>query len=456
MSNLKVRTDLGRFQETHAKFCDTVREILAVLAVGLEGPTALGAKSNPIFSLAFHVDEKVAYQQPIYFHRKTTDGKTEAKLLFVLRCSYGLSSERRYLAFRVLDEVAAELRALLFEYGEERLDDAISSAKEKAQEILLRAHNQISAEMHESLGFSFRELDSLSLTDYEKERAGGSLLFLAEDPVKYSAAFDWMVHESDVIFAEDNLRMIRKLLAGVTPDAYGQTASTLVFAKTERPMPAKFYGAASLLDGVPIPTLRTKSAQVSIYGPLKWELSICGYPICRREARGLIFCTASSGCEAEKKKEEEIREALQKAFGLVRKMDQLVDIVRAVEKQRHGAAVLVADWRDGVSGKNLEDLTRDSKSMQVFWSNSKADRRGVITNAAKMDGAVLADVNCGKVVALATIMQAATCAKGKASRGSRYNSINNAVCSLCGQGGKVVAFVFSSDGGMDILPQHDL
>ena len=56
MSNLKVRTDLGRFQETHAKFCDTVREILAVLAVGLEGPTALGAKSNPIFSLAFHVD----------------------------------------------------------------------------------------------------------------------------------------------------------------------------------------------------------------------------------------------------------------------------------------------------------------------------------------------------------------------------------------------------------------
>lgn len=443
----------GRGPTISSEFRNYIQDIFAELTARLEGLDEKVSVNDSVFSLAFDIAGEEDYQQPIYYHKRT-DGKAKKELAFVLRCRSGLSRERRYLASRVLDQVAAEFRALLFEYTEEHLDAAISSAEEKAQEILLSTYRLISTEMYKYTGCILHNFDILSLTEYEKERASGSLLFLRNVPD--SSAFDWKVSALNATFEENNLRMIRKLLAGVTPDAYGQAASTLVFVRTNWTAAAVFCGAAPLVDGEPLPTLRADSVQVTILGPLKWELSVCGCPVFRKEGSDLRFPVGSSRQEAERKKDAEIRETLEKAFGSVEKMDQLVEIIRAVEKQRHGAAVLVADWRDDVCGNYLEDLVQHDKALRVSWGPPRAGRSGAITNAAKMDGAILVDVNSCEVVALATIVQAVTCTKGKASRGSRFNSINNAACFLKQKGETVTAFVFSSDGGIDILPQENL
>lgn len=436
---------------------NNIQNILAELTARLEGLEKKVSADESVFCLTRDMTGEWDYQQPIYSHRRMTTGKVNKELAFVLHCRSDLGYERRYLASHVLDQVAAEFRALLFENGEGHLDVAISSAKDKAREILLSTNRLISAEMRECFGFTLHNLDLLSLTEYEKERASGSLLFFVDQPS--SGAFDWRMSESNIIFEESNLRTIRKLLAGVTPDASEQTASALVFVKSKQA--AVFHGAAPLLaNGAPPTALCTNSVQVTIFGPLKWELSICGCPVLRKEGNDLRFPVATSRHEAERKKDEKIREALAKVFDSVEKMDQLVDIIRAVEKQRHGAAILVAEWQDNdVCEQYIENLFKHNKALPVSWGNSKAVRNGVITNASKMDGAILADVKSCKVIALAAIVQATTCTEGMLCRGSRYNSINNVAHFLYKRNSetvKVIAFVFSSDGGMDILSPNIL
>ena len=126
----------------------------------------------------------------------------------------------------------------------------------------------------------------------------------------------------------------------------------------------------------------------------------------------------------------------------------------SVRRQTHGAAAVVAAWNDPNSRckVRLEKLIAHRKTIQVEFKKLTLESQelaNAITQAAKMDGAVLIDAQSGEVCALAVILDGLSCVEGSPSRGARFNSLKNFTASLSRQG--IVSFVFSSDGGMDIF-----
>lgn len=135
-------------------------------------------------------------------------------------------------------------------------------------------------------------------------------------------------------------------------------------------------------------------------------------------------------------------------------IDKTVQAVMAVRRQAHGAAAVVAAWNDSASccKDGLDILISHQKAIPVIFkaqSGGTKELASAITQAAKMDGAVLVNALSGEVYALAAILDGPSCVKGSPSRGARFNSLKNFTCFMSNC--EIVSFIFSSDGGTDIF-----
>lgn len=391
-------------------------------------------------------------------------GKSE--YLFSLCCCENEDANPAHLFFGayIIDALEEELRLILSERGGDFFIQSDAplfrgASPDRAVDYLRRlAEHHLEEDLYCSYGILFDVIDCLSLTDYEQERAKGTLLFLPAPQEGVEHLCVWSVSGRDrVECSMKQLRVLRKFLAGTASDGLGDVGSALLFVR-ERELPI-FYGAIALGDDLSSSVLQFRCVQVRINGPLRWELSLFGKLVCCRDISGLCLPNGFDYSSGEWEAEERIRNVFRSAFtrsdsveAVERNLDRLTRITMSVRKQRHGAALVVADWDREPCRTTLDRLKRHRKAVPVSFT-ALEDRSTAITCAAKMDGAVLADIRSGQIVALAVILDGESCIKGDTSRGARYNSIANTTRLLrfSDTEPEVVSFVFSSDGGMDIL-----
>lgn len=407
-------------------------------------------------------EDETAYCQRI----NVPDGNGSA-VQVVLACGCAERPEWAFLLHYLVDAAADRLRIILLERKEAFLlgsDFCFSSSKNRpedadtvARACLSVAYHQIAQEMASAFQLSFDVMDQLSLTNYEQEGAEGVVLVAPREQIDKSSLCIWQVRrEGTAELSPEQTRFVRKLLAGSAPDA-------LLFAASPGEWAPQFCGVVSLTkEGGLDEGLRSNCVQVSIRGPMNWELSLFGQPVCLRyHTMGFRLPRGCGQTDIDQRAKDRIEAVLREEFDqepsggpFDTNICKTVQAVLSVRRQAHGAAAVVAAWRDADNPcrARLETLITHQKAIQVAFKGLPDDFQelaNAITEAAKMDGAVLIDAQSGEVCALAVILDGLSCIDGVPSRGARFNSLKNFTATLSGQG--IVSFVFSSDGGMDIF-----
>lgn len=392
------------------------------------------------------------------------DGST---VQVVLACGCAERPEWAFLLHYLVDAAAERLRIILLErkgaflLGSDFCFSSSGNRPEDADTVagacLSVAYHQIAQEIASAFRLSFDVMDQLSLTNYEQEGAEGMVLVAPREQIDKSNLCIWQDRrERSTELSPEQTRFVRKLLAGSAPDA-------LLFAASPGERTPQFCGVVSLTaEGGVDEGLRSNCVQVSIYGPMNWELSLFGRPVClRNHAMGFRLPRGCSRADTDKRAKARIEAVLREEFDQAppdrpfdTNISKTVQAVMSVRQQAHGAAAVVAAWRDenGPCRARLEKLIAHQKAIQVEFKklpDGSRELASAITQAAKMDGAVLIDAQSGEVCALAVILDGPSCVEGNPSRGARFNSLKNFTASLSGQG--IASFVFSSDGGMDIF-----
>ncbi|HEV2375838.1 MAG TPA: hypothetical protein VGS19_27185 [Streptosporangiaceae bacterium] len=119
--------------------------------------------------------------------------------------------------------------------------------------------------------------------------------------------------------------------------------------------------------------------------------------------------------------------------------DRLVELARAAERHHHGAMLIISS--DAAS----EAARLSPQSIPVRPTQLST---GLLTQLTSMDGAILLDAQ-GRCHALGVILDGLAAGHGDPARGSRYN---NPVRYLDSDPPKAIVIVYSSDGGVDLLP----
>lgn len=384
----------------------------------------------------------------------------------VLACSCPERPEWFFLLSYLVDMMAGRLRTILFERKAAFLlgdgfyffqaTNELEDEEIVAGACLSEAYHQIGSEMRNSFLLSFDVIDQLSLANYEKEGAEGVVLVAPQSLVEKIRPCTWFCRSAEpAALLSDQVRFVRKLMAGAAPDA-------LLFSASPGDEAPCFCGVVSLSEGVPPKMLRSNCVQATIYGPIDWGLSVCGIPVClRKPTKGFQLPRGFSRADADKRAERRIEAVLKEEFSseppggpFYGNLGKTVQAVMAVRRQTHGAAAVVAAWRDPGSSckKRLDVLISDQKAIPAEFkvpSGGPKKLAAAITQAAKMDGAVLIDALSGEVYALAVILDGLSCVEGNPERGARFNSLKNFTYSISDS--EIVSFVFSSDGGMDIF-----
>lgn len=288
--------------------------------------------------------------------------------------------------------------------------------------VILRQFVEWFADM---TGIDLFSLNELSLRNYESQKCRGTLLFLEDgDPVPVSIyiAQDTKT-EKNIYFCSDNLRLIRKLMAG--GDGYALTF--------RRPFNLS-HSAEYKLEGYS--ESYSHGWIINITHPGVFTVSLNGKELFRMNH----LCPQIIQNQWERQLQT-IIEAFQ-----VKKESQVYNdlslLLKKIDVNQRGAAVLFLNLREG--SKALEHINKLCSLQRGYSVNGKPS-----VVQAFMDGAIVVNVLNAKITHVGVIVDGIASECGDVSRGARHNSLAT-FCSYfhdCYPTEPVAAVVFSEDGG---------
>ena len=361
-----------------------------------------------------------------------------------------------------IDELARVLRKIIIDQNGEYFmnpdfsfysDTGIKTSYARASERIYQdACNQMRNDFENAFGISFNVVQLLSFQKYEKEDADGNLLFALQ---QQTPKMDWRISSASssrfpkkIKFCKENIRLIGKFLAGA------KSHGLLFVFNQDSSQPPLLKGVIDSRN-CPPPLL-----QVRISSQANWSVLINDLPLFESTPEYYILPQTTDKDSQENIIKRFIASIIKKEFWDVSPhvdFETAAETIMAVGKQTHGAAVIVAQWTDNPKLRdNLSRLIKNAQVVPVRFSTIVPS----LTEAAKMDGAVLLDLNKKpQVIAINTIVDGRSCLPGVLDRGSRYNSIRNFIADnsiLCDENIRMAGFVFSSDGGMDSFMRSKL
>lgn len=353
-----------------------------------------------------------------------------------------------YLLTYIIDALADLVNYTIANNGTQKVfsffstDSKRLSEEEASSLVLSNTTHTIINEFEQIFKFSFEDIDKLSLTKHEGEKARGNLLFLSTDGVNIDELKHkcvWTVTNALPCFSGEYIRYIRKLLAGSEDGAL-----LFVFSK-KKPIPY-FFGVVEKDALIEFPF------RIEIIDTLKWNIIAFNNPILMSTFDGIRACADN--------KLSTLEDALKKEFKKESISEDFMKLLINIKKQKHGSSVVIVDLSCQYKHKNilvkrLDNLVKHDKAIQINKSKFNITDNS-ITNAAKMDGTIIVDISEGKIIYLATIVDGLSKIKGDSSRGARFNSIKNFTYDIAMENIPIVSAVFSEDGGEDIFQGSNL
>jgi len=306
---------------------------------------------------------------------------------------------------------------------------------EWAEAIYRTLQNEIVKRFELGMELECYLIDLLSAQVYEKEKCGGGLIFVDEKEkdekdknCKLTIPIETAV---PVYFIRNNIRQIRKLLAGAGDGYY------LLFKRDEN---------GYLCQGYCSKNLKEKSWwSVRFTGMGKWEFYHGDTPLFYiQDGEPKVFrnpvCT--------------VLEELKEEFSWPRESDihkKAQALLDSAMEQHHGAAIIFLNMDDEEVSKRGKGLYELQKAVCIQTIEETQEKKAVGA-LSRMDGAILVDAYTMMPMYAAAIVDGQVVVAGDMARGARHNSIHTFISNIVNKRDKckglAAAVVFSEDGGV--------
>lgn len=290
-------------------------------------------------------------------------------------------------------------------------------------------------------GLPLELIDDLSIQNYEHARCVGTILFL--DTSQRDLVNIRVIPKKEVYFCKDDLRQVRKLLAGA---GIGKDRNGVCFLQ-ERQLNSidETYTMAGYAYSE---TIKTANAwRIDIVDARKFEVYFGNIKLFRMEKMRVKLV------------KEEWEECLKKILHIFSiqddsRIETIRMLLKEINEQEHGAAIIFLNLCEGSVARhritNLFENNRCYKIEDCLQSKQKA------ATCAEMDGALVFDVEKNRVSYAGLIVDGRVQNPGDMARGARHNSLAtfyDDFCAFCkeeNQKEPIAILVFSEDGGCKI------
>lgn len=303
-----------------------------------------------------------------------------------------------------------------------RYDEVNLKSEYEAKVVVHNLLNQFIDRFMNITGINLWMLDDLSHIDHESEKCQGTLLFFESEEL--ACVETEVITENPIRFCDDELRRIRKLMSGGKGYA-------LVFVKKK----SSYEPSDSFVLKGYTKQIQNEGWTINISHPGVFTVSMVRKPLFQMNH----LCPQPVQIEWHQQLLNVCR-----IFGVTNKAKnkKLYKLLEQIEKQGHGAAVIFLNLKTSSGAeKRLNNLFRLERGYAVSGKLMAAQ--------TAMDGAIVVDVETGKIAYFGVIVDGIARKRGDMSRGSRHNSLDTFVCDFHAQhtGEPVAAIVFSEDGG---------
>lgn len=302
-------------------------------------------------------------------------------------------------------------------------------AQEWGEDLYRDVQNRVIQSFGIGLSLDIALINRLSAQRYEGAICEGGLVFDSGQTTDVDALLSMPIEAAGkIVFQTAMLRQIRKLLAG-------SKDYCLVFCWDSgcQEYICKGYCRKAVADQF--------EWEVSFSDLLDWKFYHYGYPMFRflHDAPKVIRNPITAVLNELKKEFEP---------SITIDLDAARLLLERGSEQSHGTALIFLDWEDPYIKSWIERLYQNERMIRLVSCESAPD---AVRSLSGMDGALLIDARTMEVKYFTAIVDGRVSARGDLSRGARHNSIHTFVTDLVStsplQSSKVMAIVFSEDGG---------
>lgn len=336
--------------------------------------------------------------------------------------SYTVGIHTAYHANHLTNTILDLLQNYLQDLWNGRYDIVNLNSEKSAEEVSRSLLKQYINQFAYTTGIDLMLLDNLSHQKYEGAKCSGTLLFSETNPSSFKAK----VSSSTPICLETNeLRQIRKLMAGAG-------GSSLYFVRDEENDDQFVFSGYTDQS-------TTQDWKADITGSGKITVSLSNVNLFQIVDR--IPCLI----------EDRLNGQLQEIYHLFSindpfKQNQLQALLKEIEAQGHGAAVLFLNLKQGTAA--LERMNTLCELKRGFSVSNNV----IMPALAAMDGAIAVNTETCEIAYFGLIVDGIARQPGNTARGARHNSLHTFCCDFrlryCNE--PVAAIVFSEDGGSTI------
>lgn len=236
-----------------------------------------------------------------------------------------------------------------------------------------------------------------------------------------------------LLFAEEYLRSIRKLLAGAGDnDLLFQDSPEIGYVfKGYMPTEKREEGTWS----------------VTFHKKNQWYISYRAIPFFSMRGGHPMIVPGSSLYVNDL---DYVFDQLKDEFGSTKLNPQTRELLEKVQKQSHGAAIVFLDFTDSWEKRWISRLYKNSRGFQVLDPSPGIE--SLLPDLSRMDGTIVVDAHTLKVRYIAMIVDGHVRSPGSIGRGARHNSLHTFISDIVVAPDKQVhraaAVVFSEDGGV--------
>ena len=316
------------------------------------------------------------------------------------------------------------------------------SEYEFARKVHESVQNQILYYMSNVLGLDFENLISLSEMFYESQTSSGYIAFLPKSIKHKHECYNLELKSNEeIIFSNQNLKFIRKLLAGSS-----SMSNTLLFTQGDNGS----YGYKGYVEKAKLPGKANSPCVVTFNGRSSLTVELNGKILFHIKNRKLTCNQDKLGIYID---------SIYKMFKIPSKDEDCRKIITKISRQAHGTSIILSDNN---CMKHFHDLFTNRRAMQTMYVNKdtwcKRDNTSLV-EMTRVDGATVVSIdpsnpNGSTSIAFTNVIVDVTSTqKSNPAFGARHNAITSQLDMLAKNYpfATIAALIFSESGDITFL-----
>lgn len=316
-------------------------------------------------------------------------------------------------------------------------EDVNDDPKILAEYIFTRLYESLDTFYGQALGFRFATFTAIAERAYEKDAAQGKIILCAKD-TDLSEACCLQVKKPTVVLESDNVRLVRRLLAGA-----GQNG--LLFTQDDGMYQFSGYLKADAMSNIP--------TMIELDGKGGWTLLLSNQKVFKVKGNRVYMPPYP---------QETMRIFLADTLG--GEFCDLIPALGALSRQEHGTSVVLLNLDESYIRQWMDNLVLCGRAFQInpislqIQDGRHDEMTELLKSISRIDGAIIVHYPTREIQYVSAIVDGQAVSGGMLDAGARHNALYafvqniKRIASNQPQSSPILAFVFSEDG--DITPMN--